>query len=111
MSRPQPGTWVLVWGQVAEGKTHPEDMLIRFTSHNADYLGDVQEKRVVFTEGRLPAFALRCTALTVHSADEAEGVADTYARCVLHEGHSGDHGSMYDGQFEARSVAGHIEEN
>jgi hypothetical protein len=111
MSKPKVGDWVQVWGQVAEGKTHPEDVLIRFTSHNADYLGDVHENRVFFTEGRLPAFALRCTALTVISADESEGTADTYARCVLHEGHSGNHVSMSDGQFEARSVAGHIEEH
>lgn len=58
---PQVGEWVLVWGQVAPGNTHPEDALVEFFSHNEQFRCHVRRDRI--EAGGVPAFAQICRSL------------------------------------------------
>jgi hypothetical protein len=102
---PGEGDWVLVWGQILRGPTHPEDVRVEFFSHNEQYHCDVRTDRVR-TVDEQPDFITTCTAMFRF----AGGVNGLFVRCVRHERHGGKHrdggGTLYD----ESQVIGYIEE-
>jgi 5,10-methenyltetrahydromethanopterin hydrogenase len=86
--RPRVGDWVRVWAQVVKTPemtgVHPEDMQVEFTSHNANYSGDVRLDLIVFKPGKVPPGASRCYDLW----DEGNG---GLVRCQKPYRHPGYH--------------------
>lgn len=80
---PKVGDWVQVWGQVVEGATHPEDVLVEFFSHSEQYEAHVRADRVVASR-RLPDFVSRCT-------DLYGGGEGPLWRCTRHSKHGDQH--------------------
>jgi hypothetical protein len=99
---PSEGDWVLVWGQIRRGRTHPEDVLVEFFSHSEQYACHVKTDRIVHTCEQ-PEFAIQCTRLhlTANSA---------LRRCEKHDGHKGKHRDDRGDKFTEAEVAGYFEE-
>jgi hypothetical protein len=102
---PAAGDWVQVWGQVREGLTHPEDVMVEFFSHSEQWAGHIKTDRVVFT-GEVPDFVETCTALLKF----AGGDNGLLVRCVLHHGHDKKHRDKADTRYGEDMVVGYIEE-
>jgi len=100
---PEEGDWVQVWGQIIRGKTHPEDVLVEFFSHNEQYSCHVKTDRIVYT-GEQPEFVETCTAL--HEVMKTH----LFARCTQHNDHAGDHVDIEGVTFSESQVVGYIEE-
>lgn len=78
----RPGDWVLCWGQVLDKRSHPEDAVVEFFSHNEQWSGDVRRDRI--EQADVPDFAVQCLHLT-------EDKRNKFYRCELPDGHAGDH--------------------
>lgn len=103
---PDKGDWVLVWGQIEEGNTHPDDVLVRFHSHNSDYVGHVEVKRIrVPADGAAPEFAIRCT----HLGRTTKKGRHYLLQCCGHHGHGGNH-SARDIIWADAETVGYFEE-
>lgn len=103
---PEPGDWVLVWGQVREGNTHPEDVIVEFFSHSEQYACHVRTDRVV-TNQELPEFATRCTALFWFAGGDNE----LLIRCARHLHHGKKHRDSSGDVYTEDLVVGHMEES
>jgi hypothetical protein len=97
----RPGDWVLVYARVERHAGHPDDMLVRFESHNEDYTAAVRLDRVVMST-ELPTWARLCTAMVA----EDDG---RYVRCEALERHAGWH-THGERQWDNRTTVGHIED-
>lgn len=73
---------MLVWGQVVDAPTHPEDAAVEFFSHGEQWRGHVRLDRI--EEADVPEFAIQCPSLL-------ETKPNRYARCQEHVRHGGDH--------------------
>lgn len=102
---PEAGDWVLVWGQVKAGNTHPEDVIVEFFSHSEQYACDVRTDQVVITQ-ELPEFASRCTALFWFAGGDNE----LLIRCARHLHHGKLHRDTSGDTYADGQVVGHIEE-
>ena len=81
------GDWVQVYAQVTDAHPHPEEVAVRFESHNEHYVGLVHRKFV--TKADPPeGVALRCTSLV-------EWQPNTFVRCGGHEGHNDSHHATF----------------
>ena len=82
---PGEGDWVLVWGQIQAGQTHPEDVIVEFFSHMEQYECHVKTDRIVINDrDELPDFAQECTDLFEYKPDKL-------IRCILHHDHGQPH--------------------
>jgi len=102
---PEEGDWVLVWGQIRRGRTHPEDVLVEFFSHNEQWAGHIRTDRVVISDLQ-PDFVTTCTAMFRY----AGGANGLFVRCALHEGHSKKHRDSGGTLYNDDDVVGHFEE-
>lgn len=89
MSEIKQGDWVRVWGQVlktgVETGVHPDDTLVEFFSHNAQFKCFIQTDRIESAE-KAPKWAEPpCSALTV------TGKKGRLVRCIKHHGHAMPH--------------------
>lgn len=95
---PAVGDWVRVWAVVTKTSdmpgVHPEDMLLRLESHNADYPAHVRNDHIEF-DGTSPSFARTCTALYEIEAKVkvlgTKGRVEAWVRCEKPQGHEGIH--------------------
>lgn len=99
---PSVGDWVRVWGQVVEASNHPEDAVVEFFSHNAQWHAHVRLDRIETAE-EVPPFVSRCPSLLL----EGPGI---YVRCAEHDGHGGAHVNDKWRWFDSDSD-GRIEDN
>lgn len=108
MSTAEPGQWVMVWVQVAKGevKDHPEDVTVRFESHNEHFNAPVRLDRVVITD-KIPEFAIRCSDLY----KGISGRDSLLWQCVSYHDHPGLHtansGSL---MWKSEESYGYVEE-
>jgi hypothetical protein len=102
---PEKGDWVLVWGQVREGKTHPEDVIIGFASHSEQYECHIKTDAVVVTVDQ-PDFVRTCTAMFEFMG----GPNGLFVRCALHEQHGEKHRDSAGTTYEESDVVGYFEE-
>lgn len=100
---PQTGDYVLCWAQVVDDNPHPDNMLVRFASHNEHYTGYVRRVDIVFT-GELPPNVEKCEALFTEP-----GNSTYYVKCTLHHEHGGDHKDLEGRFYEDREVVGYFE--
>lgn len=98
----QPGDWVLVWAQVSEDRTHPEDLRVVLRSHNSDYGVPVLRGCVERTTG-FPEDAERCSHLAL-------GKKGAYERCVRYLGPGHQHRDRTGRTWTDDESVGYIEE-
>lgn len=102
MTHADRGDWVLVYGQVRkinESGVHPDDAVIEFFSHNEQWAGHVELKRIQpLPAGNQPDFIYQCSSMRRASS---LANANFYARCERHDRHGGRHKS---GNVEWTSV-------
>lgn len=110
---PEPGDWVLVWGQVSpEQEGHPEDLTVTVSSHNEHIRVPVRRDRVV-CEQDVPEFAEQCThlheveVLFPHLVPDRDNLL---AQCTRHHGHSGKHRDRSGREWGKSKTAGYFEE-
>lgn len=100
---PVKGDWVFVWGQVTNERPHPDDVAVRFESHNEQYEALVRRDYVVVT-GTLPPDVVRCSALFTEP-----GNSTYYVKCVLHHDHPGDHIDPEGRFYHEEEIVGYFE--
>src|SRR5689334_11677600 len=81
------GEWVLVRAIVIEGPSHPEDVLVRFESHNQHFAGAVRNDHVEHASP--PEGWPRCSDLFEVALMDEEALV----RCTLPSEHPGHHES------------------
>lgn len=100
---PEQGEWVKIWALVKNPRPHPDEIMVRFESHNEHYNGLVRHADVMRTD-ETPEHAEQCTRL----GKVNEGL---YVRCTGHDGHPGTHGDPRSGiQWSERETVGFFEE-
>lgn len=93
MMQPQPGDWVTVYGQVVEGRSHPEDLIVEFFSHCDQYQAHVKADRVVKADPPTH-LSQRCT----HLWQQPYELGYALLRCVKHHSHGGEHEASIQGK-------------
>lgn len=106
LQRPDPGTWVQVWGQVNKNQsaTHPEDVLVDLESHNEQYNAYVRLDRLRLADEGPPPFAERCTHMVQPMAD------GPMWRCVKYTRHPDEHSNGGDVRWASKKTVGYFEE-